>query len=53
MPGEIKIDTTLIPDEARDRLAASTLKAFLAYIREPGNIEKLDARIAGKKCTPA
>ena len=51
MLGEIKTDTTLIPDEVRDRLAASTLKAFQAYIRVPGNIEKLDARIAAKKRT--
>lgn len=49
----IKIDTSLIPAEVKNDLAAATLSSYLAYIREPGNLEKLEARIAAKKAAAA
>lgn len=49
----IHIDTASIPAHVRDDLAAATLKAYLAYVREPGNLEKLEARIAAKKAAQA
>lgn len=46
---ELIIDYKLIPDYARDELAATTLEAVKNFIRQPGGREALDTRIAAKK----
>lgn len=43
------IDTSLIPGEVRDRLAAATLEMVRGILRQPGGREALEARIAARK----
>ena len=48
-----KIDTSLIPGEVRDRLAAATLEMVRGILRQPGGREALDARIAAMRAAKA
>lgn len=45
----IKIDTSAIPDEVRDDLAAATLDLICGILREPGGREKINAKIKQKR----
>lgn len=46
---KIKIDTSLIPVEVRDRLAAATLEMVRGILRQPGGREELERRIKEKE----
>ena len=46
---EIHVDTSAIPAEVRDDLAAATLECFKAFIAIPGNIEWLREKSAARK----
>ena len=50
---EIHVDTSAIPAEVRDDLAAATLESYKAFIAVPGNIEWLRERIAARKAAAA
>lgn len=45
----IKIDTSTIPGEVRDDLAAATLNLIYGILQQPGGREALDARIAARR----
>lgn len=53
MTGRIHIDTSKIPDAARDYLSASTMELILNILRQPGGREALDARTAARKAATA
>lgn len=53
MTSAIKIDTSTIPDEVRDDLAAATLNLIHGILQQPGGREALDARIAARKAARA
>lgn len=40
--GEVRIDTTLVPDHVRDDLAAVALNGVREYFRQPGVQEKYE-----------
>ncbi len=46
---KIKIDTSSIPGEVQDRLAAATLEMVHGILRQPGGREKLERRIKEKR----
>ena len=46
---KIKIDTSLIPGEVRDRLAAATLEMVRGILRQPGGREALDAYLGSQQ----
>lgn len=45
----IKIDTSTIPGEVREDLAAATLDLIYGILQQPGGREALDAKIATRK----
>ena len=45
----IRVDTSAIPSEVRDDLAAATLNLIFGILQQPGGREALDARIAARK----
>lgn len=45
----IKIDTSTIPGEVREDLAAATLDLIYGILQQPGGREALDAKIAARK----
>lgn len=45
----IKIDTSAIPHEVSDDLAAATLNLIYGILQQPGGREALDARIAARR----
>lgn len=49
MTSAIKIDTSAIPGEVRDDLAAATLNLIYGILQQPGGREALDAKIAARK----
>ena len=49
MTNTIKIDFAAIPDYVREELADATLESVIAFIRQPGGREFLDARKSAKK----
>lgn len=53
MTSAIKIDTSAIPGEVRDDLAAATLNLIYGILQQPGGREALDARIAARKAAAA
>ena len=46
---EIRIDTSKIPNEVRDRLAEATMDLILGILRQPGGRESLDAKNVARK----
>lgn len=44
----ITVNTSEIPREVRNSIARATLKAYLAYIQNPENKQRLDERVASK-----
>ncbi len=46
---EIRIDTSKIPNEVRDRLAEATMDLILGILRQPGGRESLDAKTVARK----
>lgn len=44
----IRVDTSQIPREIRNNIAAATLKGYFAYIQNPENKKRLDERVAAK-----
>lgn len=49
----IKIETSVIPNEVREDLAAATLNLIYGILQQPGGREALDARIAARKAAAA
>ena len=51
MTSAIKIDTSAIPHETGNALAAATLHLITEILQQPGGREALDAKIAARKAT--
>ncbi len=47
----IRIDTSVIPHEVCDNIAAATLDLIYGILQQPGGREALDARITARKAT--
>lgn len=53
LTSEIQIDTSAIPAEVMNRLAAATLDLVKGILQQPGGREALDARTAARKAAQA